>query len=76
MESIDTGETDCDTCLIMQEILSDEIEDEEFLAFAIVNHSELFGYIASGRINIRIPGILRVICGLGWGKRRFLFLSN
>jgi len=31
MESIDTEEIDCDTCLIMQEILSDEIEDPEFL---------------------------------------------
>ncbi len=31
MESIDIDERDCDTCLIMQEILSDEIDDEEFL---------------------------------------------
>ncbi len=26
----------------------------QVLAFAIENHSELFGYIATGRINIRI----------------------
>jgi hypothetical protein len=32
MESIDTEEMDCDTCLILQEILSDEIEDEESLS--------------------------------------------
>ena len=30
VESIDTGEIDCDTCLIMQKILSYEIEDEEY----------------------------------------------
>jgi hypothetical protein len=28
---------DCDTCLIIQEILSDEIEDEDLLNFAIDN---------------------------------------
>jgi hypothetical protein len=46
MESIDTEEMDIDTCLIVQEILSDEIEDEEFLDFAIDNLSEMMGYIA------------------------------
>ena len=35
---------DCDTCLIMQEILSDEIDDMEFLEFAIENFSEMMGY--------------------------------
>ena len=54
MESIDTEEMDCDTCLIMQEILSDEIEDEEFFDFAIDNLSEMMGYIAKGNLNIRI----------------------
>ncbi len=41
MESNDIEEIDCDTCLIMQEILRDEIEDEEFLEFAIENLNEL-----------------------------------
>ncbi len=45
---------DCDTCLIMQEILSDEIEDEEFPGFAIDNLDELLSYIAQGNLNIRI----------------------
>ena len=45
---------DCDTCLVMQEILSDEIEDEEFLEFAIDNIDELFSYIINGNLNIRI----------------------
>jgi hypothetical protein len=54
MESIDTGEIDCDNCLIMQEILSDEIEDEEFLNFAIENLDELSSYIIYGNLNIRI----------------------
>ncbi len=31
-----------------------EIDDLEFLTFAIENISELFGYIATGRVNIRI----------------------
>ncbi len=38
----------------MQEILRDEFDDEEFLEFAIDNYSEMFGYINTGRINIRI----------------------
>jgi hypothetical protein len=45
---------DCDTCLKTQEILSDEIDDEEFLNFAIENYSEMFGYINTGRVNIWI----------------------
>ncbi len=54
MEGIDIEEIDCDTCHIMQEILSDEIDDEEFFDFAIDNLSELLSYIATGRVNIRI----------------------
>ncbi len=38
----------------MKQILKDEIEDPEILAFTIKNHMELFEYIASGRVNIRI----------------------
>ncbi len=38
----------------MQEILSDEIEDEEFLEFAIDNLEELFSYTTNGNLNIRI----------------------
>ncbi len=34
MEDIDIEKMDCDTCLIMQEILSDEINNPEFLRFA------------------------------------------
>ncbi len=63
MESIDTGETDCDTYLKMQEILSDEIEDEEFLGFAIDNLEELSSYIINGNLNIRIQ---RDITGEMW----------
>jgi hypothetical protein len=53
MEGIDIEEMDCDTCLKMQEILSDEIDEEEFLTFAIENYSEMFGYINTGRVNMR-----------------------
>ena len=35
-------------------ILEDEIDDPEFLEFAIENYSEMFEYIATGRVNIRI----------------------
>ncbi len=54
MEGIDIEEMDCDTCLKTQEILSDEIDDEDFLNFAIDNYSEMFGYINTGRVSIRI----------------------
>jgi len=54
MEGIDIEKMDCDTCLIVQELLSDEIEDEEFLEFAIDNLEELFSYIIIGNLNIRI----------------------
>ncbi len=54
IESNDIEKVDCDTCLVMQEILSDEIEDEEFLDFAIDNLEELFSHIINGNFNIRI----------------------
>ncbi len=38
----------------MKQILTDEIDDPEFLNFAVENISELFGYLATGRVNIRI----------------------
>ncbi len=54
MESIDIEEMDCDTCFKMQEILSDEIDDPEFLEFAIENLDELFSHIINGNLNIMI----------------------
>ncbi len=72
MESIDIEEMDCDTCLKMQEILSDEIDDPEFLEFAIENYSEIFGYIATGWVNIRVHrDALQMRCGLVWDELRF-----
>ena len=38
----------------MQEILSDEIDDPEFLGFEIENLDELFSYIINGNLNIKI----------------------
>ncbi len=46
-----------------KQTLTDEFDDPEFLEFAIENHSELFGYIASGRVDIRIH---RDITGEMW----------
>jgi hypothetical protein len=63
MKDNETEEMDCDTCLVMQEILSDEIEDEEFLNFAIENLEELSSYIINGKLNIRIH---RDIIGEMW----------
>ncbi len=49
------GKIDADTsCQIEKQILTDEIQDPELLNFAVENISELFGYLATGRINIRI----------------------
>ncbi len=39
---------------IEKQILEDEIDDPEFLEFAIDHYSEMFGYINTGRVNIRI----------------------
>ncbi len=50
IEDNDIEELDCDSCLVIQEILSDEIEDEEFLNFAIDNLEELLSYIAKGNL--------------------------
>ncbi len=64
MESIDIEEIDADTsCQIEKQILEDEFDDPEFLEFAIENYSELFGYLATGRVNIRI---CRDITGEMW----------
>ncbi len=55
IEENDIEEMDCDTCFEMQkQILADEIDDDEFLEFAINNFSEMMGYIAQGNLNIRI----------------------
>ncbi len=49
------GEIDADTSFkITRQILVDGFDDEEFLEFAIKNYSEMFGYINTGRVNIRI----------------------
>ena len=63
IENNNIEEVDCDTCLIMQDILSDEIEDEELFDFAIDNLEELLSYIAQGNLNIRIH---RDITGVMW----------
>jgi hypothetical protein len=39
---------------IEKQILTDEPQDPKFLNFAVENISELFGYLATGRVNIRI----------------------
>jgi hypothetical protein len=58
------GKIDADTSFKMfEQILTDEIQDPEFLNFAVKNISEMFGYIATGRINIRIH---RDITGEMW----------
>ncbi len=55
IERFNKGEIDADTSSKTEkQILVDEFDDPEFLEFAIENYSEMFGYINTGRINIRI----------------------
>jgi hypothetical protein len=56
------------SCQIEKQILTDEIQDTEFLNFAVENISELFGYIATGRVNIRICRDITgdMWFGVGW----------
>ncbi len=55
IERFNKGEIDADTSFkITKQILEDEIDDPEFLEFAIENYSEMFGYINTGRVSIRI----------------------
>jgi hypothetical protein len=64
VEQFNKGKIDADTTFKMQkQILTDEIDDAEFLEFAIRNFSEMMGYIAKGNLNIRIH---RDITGEMW----------
>ncbi len=55
IERFNKGEIDADTSSkIEKQILVDEFDDEEFLKFAIEHYSEMFKYINTGRVNIRI----------------------
>ncbi len=64
IERFNNGKIDADTCCqIEKQILTDEIQDTEFLEFAIDHYSEMFGYINTGRVNIRIH---RDITGEMW----------
>ncbi len=61
LKSLGKGEIDIDTAIKKEaEILSDEIDDPGFYSFAIENFSELFSYIATGRVNIRIHSDIEV----------------
>ena len=53
--TLSKGKIDVETAFRKYEqILSDEINDPEFLSFATGNLNELSSYIAKGKINIRI----------------------
>ncbi len=55
IKRFNNDEIDADTsCQIEKQILTDEIQDTELLNFAVENISELFGYIATDKLNIRI----------------------
>ncbi len=55
MEKFEKGEINADSSFeIATQILTDEIDDPEFLDFAIENLSELLSHFESGRVNIRI----------------------
>jgi len=70
IERFNKGEIDADTSSkIEKQILVDEIDDEEFLNFAVENINEMFGYINTGRVNIRIHRDIEgeMWFGVGWG---------
>ncbi len=53
--ALSKGKIDVEAAFRMYEkILRDEINDPEFLSFAIGNINELSSYIAKGKVNIRI----------------------
>ena len=55
VRALSNAEIDVETAFRRYEqILSNEINDQEFLAFAIGNINELSSYIAKGKVNIRI----------------------
>ena len=55
VSTLSKGETDVETAFRKYEqILSDEINDPEFLSFSLANLNELSSYIAKGKLNIRI----------------------
>ncbi len=58
------GEVDADTSSkIEKQILVNEFDEPEFFNYAIENYSEMFGYIVTGRVNIRIQ---RDVTGKMW----------
>ncbi len=64
MEQFNESKIDTDTTFkIQRQILTDEIDDAEFLEFAINNFSKMMGFIAQGNLNIRIH---RDITGEMW----------
>ncbi len=55
LTTVSKGEIDVETAFRKYEkLLIEEINDQEFLSFAIGNLNELSSYIAKGKINIRI----------------------
>ncbi len=70
IERFNKGEIDADTSSkIEKQILTDEIQDTEFLNFAVENISELFGYLATGRVNIRICRDIEGTMWFGVGEK-------
>ena len=68
VEQFNKGKINADTTFKMQrQILADEIDDVEFLEFAIKNFSEMMGYIAKGNLNIRIHRDITGEMGFGVG---------
>ena len=73
------GEVDADTSSkIEKQILVNEFDEPEFFNYAIENYSEMFGYIVTGRANIRIhredgPPPIASLRKLGMGASKMLF---
>ena len=55
---------------IEKQILVDKFDNPEFLEFAIENYSEMFGYINTGRVNIRIHRDIECKMWFGVGRMK------
>ncbi len=56
------GKIDADTSFKMfEQILTDEIQDPEFLNFAVYNISELFGYLATVTCSPKTDPIVKLV---------------
>ncbi len=55
---------------------SNIVHDVEFLNFAVENINEMFGYINTGRVSIRIHKYIKIKMWLGGHKHTYIHQGN